>query len=53
MLRMLSDFLTEDLFKKGLAVSACGQPVEAAVWWGALLQPLPLAPKPWPTTEVE
>lgn len=41
MLRMLSDFLTEDLFKKGLAVSECGQPVAAAVWRRLFSSPAP------------
>lgn len=41
---MLSNFLTEDLFKKGLAVSALGQPL---VVWGRGGE-LPLAPAPCP-----
>lgn len=43
-LRMLSSFLTEDLFKKGLAVSALGQPLGGGV--GAFLQPCPWSPSP-------
>lgn len=43
---MLSSFLTEDLFKKGVAVSTLGQP------WGCGLPPAPaLCPRaPPPTT---
>lgn len=44
MLRMLSSFLTEDLFKKGLAVSVLGQPC-----WGARGGGAP-GPQAQPTT---
>lgn len=53
MIRMLSSFLTEDLFKKGLAVSALGQPwVRGAGRAGASLQPCP-GPQAQPATRAE
>lgn len=44
---MLSSFLTENLFKKGVAVSTLGQP-----WGVGFPQPLPCVPKTLPTAGV-
>lgn len=45
-LRMLSSFLTEDLFKKGVAVSALGQPGRGSSGRRPLV-PVPSLPRRW------